>query len=74
MIIDINILRGYYISIRYRLPKEDLKMMEKIQKFGGAMFTPVMLFAVSAVLIGFGILFTNEQILGSIAAEGTFWR
>ena len=49
-------------------------MMEKIQKFGGAMFTPVMLFAVSAVLIGFGILFTNEQILGSIAAEGTFWR
>lgn len=48
--------------------------MEKIQKFGGAMFTPVMLFAVSAVLIGFGILFTNEQILGSIAAEGTFWR
>lgn len=48
--------------------------MEKIQKFGGAMFTPVMLFAVSAVLIGFGILFTNEQILGAIAAEGTFWR
>ena len=44
-------------------------MMEKIQKFGGAMFTPVMLFAVSAVLIGFGILFTNEQILG----YGSIW-
>lgn len=49
-------------------------MMEKIQRFGGAMFTPVMLFAVSAVLIGFGILFTNEQIMGALAAEGTFWR
>lgn len=49
-------------------------MMEKIQKFGGAMFTPVMLFAVSAVLIGFGTLFTTEQIMGSIAAQGTLWR
>lgn len=49
-------------------------MMEKIQKFGGAMFTPVMLFAISAVLIGFGTLFTTEQIMGSLAAEGTIRR
>ena len=48
-------------------------MMEKIQKFGGAMFTPVMLFAVSALLIGFGTLFTTEVIMGSIATEGTIW-
>ncbi len=48
-------------------------MMEKIQKFGGAMFTPVMLFAVSALLIGFGTLFTTEVIMGPIASEGTIW-
>ena len=48
-------------------------MMEKIQKFGGAMFTPVMLFAVSALLIGFGTLFTTEVIMGSIASPGTIW-
>lgn len=47
--------------------------MEKIQKFGGAMFTPVMLFAVSALLIGFGTLFTTDVIMGPIASEGTIW-
>lgn len=47
--------------------------MEKIQKFGGAMFTPVMLFAVSALLIGFGTLFTTEAIMGPVASEGTIW-
>ena len=47
--------------------------MEKIQKFGGAMFTPVMLFAVSALLIGFGTLFTTDVIMGPIASEGTVW-
>lgn len=48
-------------------------MKEKIQRFGGAMFTPVMLFAVSALLIGFGTLFTTEVIMGPIATEGTVW-
>lgn len=48
-------------------------MMEKIQRFGGAMFTPVMLFAVSGILIGFGTLFTTELVMGSIAAPGTTW-
>ncbi|WP_296141608.1 alpha-glucoside-specific PTS transporter subunit IIBC [uncultured Anaerococcus sp.] len=48
-------------------------MMEKIQKFGGAMFTPVMLFAVSALLIGFGTLFTTDVIMGPTASEGTVW-
>ena len=48
-------------------------MKEKIQRFGGAMFTPVMLFAVSALLIGFGTLFTTEVIMGPMASEGTIW-
>lgn len=48
-------------------------MKEKIQRFGGAMFTPVMLFAVSALLIGFGTLFTTEVIMGDLAKEGSLW-
>lgn len=49
-------------------------MMQKIQKFGGAMFTPVLLFAFAGVIIGVGTLCTTEVIVGSIAAEGTFWN
>lgn len=48
-------------------------MMQKIQKFGGAMFTPVLLFAFAGVVIGFGTLFTTEVIFGSLAAPDTLW-
>ena len=48
-------------------------MMEKIQKFGGAMFTPVLLFAFAGVVIGLGTLFTTEVIFGPMAAPGTMW-
>lgn len=44
-----------------------------VQKFGGAMFTPVLLFAFAGVVIGFGTLFTTEVIFGDLAAEGTMW-
>lgn len=47
--------------------------MQKIQKFGGAMFTPVLLFAFAGVVVGIGTLFTTEVIMGPIAAEGTVW-
>lgn len=48
-------------------------MMQKIQKFGGAMFTPVLLFAFAGIVVGLGTLFTTEVIMGPIAAEGTLW-
>lgn len=48
-------------------------MMQKIQRFGGAMFTPVMLFTFAAVVVGLGTLFTTEAVMGSIAAKGTLW-
>lgn len=48
-------------------------MIQKIQKFGGAMFTPVMLFTFAAVVVGVGTLFTTEVVMGPIAAEGTTW-
>lgn len=48
-------------------------MMQKIQKFGGAMFTPVLLFAFAGIVIGVGTLFTTEAIMGSLAAPTSMW-
>jgi len=48
-------------------------MMQKIQKFGGAMFTPVLLFAFAGIVIGVGTLFTTEAVMGSLAATDTMW-
>lgn len=48
-------------------------MREKLQRFGGAMFTPVLLFAFSGIMVALSILATNELLVGSIAAEGTVW-
>lgn len=42
-------------------------MMQKIQKFGGAMFTPVLLFAFAGIVVGVGTLFTTEAIMGDLA-------
>lgn len=47
--------------------------MEKIQRFGGAMITPVLLFAFNGLMLALSIVFQNEMIVGNIAAEGTFW-
>ena len=38
-------------------------MMQKIQKFGGAMFTPVLLFAFAGISVGIGTLFTTQKII-----------
>lgn len=43
-------------------------MMQKIQKFGGAMFTPVLLFAFAGISVGIGTLFTTQAIMGGLAA------
>lgn len=48
-------------------------MMQKIQKFGGAMFTPVLLFAFAGIAIGVGTLFTTEAVMGSLASTDTMW-
>ena len=48
-------------------------MMQKIQKFGGAMFTPVLLFAFAGITIGVGTLFTTEAIMGSLASPENMW-
>lgn len=48
-------------------------MMEKLQRFGGAMFTPVLLFAFAGIILSLAILFQNPMLIGSIANEGTHW-
>lgn len=48
-------------------------MMQKIQKFGGAMFTPVLLFSFAGVMVGIGTLCTTEAVLGSLAAPTSMW-
>jgi len=48
-------------------------MMQKIQRFGGAMFTPVLLFSFSGLMVALAILFKNQDIVGSIAAPGSAW-
>ena len=48
-------------------------IMQKVQRFGGAMFTPVIMFGVFGIFVGISILSKNPMILGSIAEEGTAW-
>lgn len=48
-------------------------MMQKIQKFGGAMFTPVLLFAFAGIMVGIGTLFTTEAVMGGLAAPDSMW-
>jgi len=48
-------------------------MLQKIQRFGGAMFTPVLLFAFAGTTIGIGTLFTTEAIMGGLADPNGLW-
>ncbi|WP_027109098.1 alpha-glucoside-specific PTS transporter subunit IIBC [Lacticigenium naphthae] len=48
-------------------------MMEKIQRFGGAMFTPVLLFAFNGIVLSLAIAMQTELIVGGIAADGSLW-
>src|SRR5699024_3590579 len=54
--------------------KEVSNMMQKVQRFGGAMITPVLLLAFNGIMIAIATLFQNHDIMGSIAAAGTFWK
>lgn len=47
--------------------------MQKLQRFGGAMFTPVLLFAFSGIILAIAIMLQNTLIVGNIATAGTMW-
>lgn len=48
-------------------------VMQKVQRFGGAMFTPVLLFSFAGIMVGFSTLFMNASIFGNMATEGHVW-
>lgn len=48
-------------------------MLQKIQRFGGAMFAPAMLFSISGLMVGVSALATSADIIGDLAVYGTPW-
>ncbi|RRD40207.1 hypothetical protein EII29_03655 [Leptotrichia sp. OH3620_COT-345] len=48
-------------------------MLKKIQRFGGAMFTPVLFFAFAGLVVGLTSVFKNPGVMGSIANPDTQW-
>ncbi|HLR89247.1 MAG TPA: alpha-glucoside-specific PTS transporter subunit IIBC [Atopostipes sp.] len=49
--------------------------MQKIQRFGGAMIIPVMLFAFFGIIVGVTTFFQQEMIFGALAnPDGFFWK
>ena len=48
-------------------------IMQNMQRFGGAMYTPVILFAFFGLTVAVSIVCKNTGLLGAIAAEGTLW-
>ncbi|MCG8398507.1 alpha-glucoside-specific PTS transporter subunit IIBC [Bacillus atrophaeus] len=48
-------------------------MMQKVQRFGSAMFVPVLLFAFSGIIVGLSTLFKNETLMGPLADPDGFW-
>lgn len=49
------------------------RVMEKVQRFGGAMFTPVLLFSFSGIMVSLAILFKNQDIFGQLANPDGMW-
>lgn len=48
-------------------------LMQKIQRFGGAMFTPVLFFAIFGIIVGVSSLFKNPLVFGELASPETNW-
>ena len=49
------------------------RIMQEMQRFGGAMYTPVILFAFFGLTVALSIVCKNPGIIGSIADKGTVW-
>ena len=49
------------------------RIMQGMQRFGGAMYAPVILFAFFGIMVAVSIVCKNEGLLGSLAAKGTLW-
>lgn len=49
------------------------RSMQELQRFGGAMYTPVILFAFFGLTVAVSIIFSNTGLFGSLAEEGSLW-
>lgn len=49
------------------------QIIQKVQRFGGAMFTPVLLFSFAGVMVGLATLFMNESVFGALATSDSLW-
>ncbi|MDT2662569.1 alpha-glucoside-specific PTS transporter subunit IIBC [Enterococcus hulanensis] len=49
------------------------KIKQSIQRFGGAMFTPVLFFAVFGIIVGITAMLKNPLVVGEIANADTTW-
>lgn len=50
-----------------------MTLMQKVQRFGGAMFTPVLLFSFGGTMTAICVLMTNTTIFGALAGPNTTW-
>lgn len=48
-------------------------IQEKLQKFGGSLYTPVLFTAFAGIMAGLTIVFLDPTIVGNIANEGSLW-
>ena len=48
-------------------------MMQKLQRFGAAMFVPVLLFSFAGIVVAIGSLCNNATLFGSLANPNTTW-
>lgn len=48
-------------------------MMQKFQRFGAAMFVPVLLFPFAGILVGLAVIFKNPDIMSSLADPDGNW-
>lgn len=48
-------------------------MMQKLQRFGAAMLTPVLLFSFAITIVGIGTLCTTPAVVGHLASKSSLW-
>ncbi len=48
-------------------------MKSALQKFGGALYTPVLFTAFAGIMAGLSIVFKDPNLVGSLATEGNLW-
>ena len=53
----------------------NIDLRASFQKFGAAMFVPVLLFSFSGLVVGLTIIFKDQSIVGILAnPDGTFYK